>query len=941
MKFNEVDVRAFYQWLGHSKGELTEIRAIPWPTGPVIQKFVQTEEEFVEICKKHSGKKQVYVGLNPRKRQSGSKEDIARVVAVPFDVDAKRYNINATEKELEKLQKQSATEEELADAKKRMVNIVSWMRKQGFQQPFVSMSGNGFHVIQKVNLPKDGNLSDRLETYFHQVDNVVPEVTLDSIFDLPRIIKVPGTLSIKGTSTKDRPHRLSYIVSNGAKNIDNKLSKHIQKLEPYIATVNARALPITATLTKIEKIRTGSLKPCFKRFAEEGGVLSKVRSDDHLLRLALVVEAHFRKYNRNQIINLFRKSDDFNLKITNDKVNRQLGDIAVKGIKVWSCRAIHKHNGCLGEICSRYKKQITKYLPIHPPDPKQSALPEAFFDNDDRFVPTYLVDYIIQTTGEEYILTPTTEKGGDIIWRYHPNLGIFKPDGISYIEKTSKRLLGDKCHKNMISEVIKLTQIQTYIGREQFEEMPDIIVLKNGVYHIDTDEITEHSPQYHAKARIPITFNQNAECPTVLKFLSEVIPKDIATFQEWVGYHFTEGYKIAIILILIGDGENGKSKLLLLLNTFLGHENITNIELFELITDRFKKAELYGKLGNISPDIGSEELKYTGRLKSLSGDDYIEAAKKHQQPFRFRNRAKLSFSTNKLPITPDRSRAFFRRPLIVTCPNIFIAGDPNTDINILDKITTESELSGMFNWAIKGLQRIQKQGHFTRSETAEQKQELYEDLMDPISSFLNNCVNINDPTGIISKDNFHKFYYHYCKMKGFTTILKQTFSKEIKPRIIGLGDGKRKLETDRERELVWTGISMKPDLKSPTCPRCPCSNACISSRVILYKYKVKHKTLDTTDTLDGFINPSKNNSIKDVQPIDKKDFSHEIILEKIEEIKSWILDNKNKNGLISCSKLIKKIKESGLDPIDINEKLLHDGFFDYCSEMDMWVVKVD
>ena len=557
---------------------------------------------------------------------------------------------------------------------------------------------------------------------------------MDSIFNLSRIIKVPGTLSVKGPNTEERPHRLSHIINEGDPSADDALGSHINKLEPYVPTPEIYVPTPTTTPETIKKRRTSSLRPCFKRFAEEGGRLASIGSEDNLLRLALVIEAHAKGYSRAQILELFTKSDDFKQKITRDKVDHQLSKIALEGMKVWSCRAIHKHGGCLGEICTRYKRYVAKYRTMPPPDPGKPAPPDAFFDGRDNFIPVYLVDYIIQTTGENHLLTPTTDKGGDITWRYYSRLGIFRSDGVAYIEKEAKRLLGDKAKRYMIGEVVKLTQIETYINRDQFEEDPDVLILKNGVYHFDTEELTKHSPRYHAKVRLPIIYDPNAKCPVILKFLGEVIPADVTTFQEWVGYHLIKDYRWAKILILVGDGENGKSKLLLLLGAFLGKSNISSVELIELITNRFKKAELYGKLANIAPDIGAEELKYTGRLKSLTGDDYIEAAKKHQQPFRFRNYAKLSFSTNKLPRSPDRSRAWFRRPLIMKCPNIFVGED--CDPVILDKITTHQELSGMLNWILEGRRRLIKQGSFTRSETAEEIQKLYEELEDDTTAFL-------------------------------------------------------------------------------------------------------------------------------------------------------------------------------------------------------------
>ncbi|GAH09924.1 unnamed protein product [marine sediment metagenome] len=84
-KFNETDVQHFYRWLNHGQDEYTEIRIIKWPPpGEVKQFWVQNEKDFIKICKKWSGKRQVYCGLNPRFREGGTNEDVARVIVIPF-----------------------------------------------------------------------------------------------------------------------------------------------------------------------------------------------------------------------------------------------------------------------------------------------------------------------------------------------------------------------------------------------------------------------------------------------------------------------------------------------------------------------------------------------------------------------------------------------------------------------------------------------------------------------------------------------------------------------------------------------------------------------------------------------------------------------------------------------------------------------------------------
>jgi len=427
---------------------------------------------------------------------------------------------------------------------------------------------------------------------------------------------------------------------------------------------------------------------------------------------------------------------------------------------------------------------------------------DDYFDKRGRFIPAILADEILGETAEHYLVTPITDKGGDLTWVYHDDLGIFKPDGIAYIESQVKQRLKTRCKRGHVGEVVKLVQIGSYTEKENFEEDPTVMVLENGV--LDERKLTTHNSIYNARSRLPVKYDPNAECPAILKFLSEVIPGDVDLVQEWIGYHLIKDYRFALALMLIGDGRNGKSVLLNLIRAFLGKENISEIDLYRLVANRFARAELYGKLANIAADVGSDELKRTGLFKALTGNDWITAEKKHQQPFSFRNHAKLNFSTNKLPLTPDMSRAFFRRWLLVQCSNVFTK--ETADPQILEKLTTPGELSGLLNWALDGRQRLIEQGRFTKSQTAEEIQILYEEMSDPVTAFIKYCVD-QENEDVVSKDLMYAAYHGFCRMKGYSPLLKNVLTGELKPRIPNMGEGRRKISG--RRKMCWTGISLK------------------------------------------------------------------------------------------------------------------------------------
>jgi phage/plasmid-associated DNA primase len=124
--------------------------------------------------------------------------------------------------------------------------------------------------------------------------------------------------------------------------------------------------------------------------------------------------------------------------------------------------------------------------------------------------------------------------------------------------------------------------------------------------------------------------------------------------------------------------------------------------LHRILDNRFAVAELYGKLANIDADMSTEALRNTGILKKLTGGGPIPAERKFKPPFRFVNYAKLLFSANEIPQTPDETDAFFARLIIINFPKQFIEG-ANADPYLFEKISTDKELSGFLYILLKRL----------------------------------------------------------------------------------------------------------------------------------------------------------------------------------------------------------------------------------------------
>ena len=351
-----------------------------------------------------------------------------------------------------------------------------------------------------------------------------------------------------------------------------------------------------------------------------------------------------------------------------------------------------------------------------------------------------------------------------------------------------------------VNEITNHVRRSTYIDRKELND-PWILNLKNGVYNVKNFEFSPHTPRLLSTIRIPLTYEPNATCPRIEKFISEIVYSEhVSLIKEMIGYCLYHGYPHQNWFLLHGEGANAKSSLLKLIVQFLGGDNVSSIGLQDL-NQRFASANLYAKSANIVADLSDADLKRTSMLKQLTGGDLITGEQKFKSIFTYFNFAKLIYSCNKVPLTEDKSNAFFRRVIFIPFPNTFVG--KNADKNILDKLTTEEELSGLLNIAIAGLKRVMN-GGFTGSLTAEENEEVYERASNPVYGFFHDwCeVNVEEYT---PKTELYGAYCSYCKEKKVIAFSEKKFIDQMKL-LTKMDTGQRGSAGQQKR--VWLGIAL-------------------------------------------------------------------------------------------------------------------------------------
>lgn len=367
-------------------------------------------------------------------------------------------------------------------------------------------------------------------------------------------------------------------------------------------------------------------------------------------------------------------------------------------------------------------------------------------------------------------------------WIYDKTVGIWRDKAELILNSDlRKKILGDKDYKRYcVGEILADLQGLTWVEEVPEEPEPYLIPFKNKIYDLKNNELLDYSPDYFFINKLATNINEeNTECPTIDKIFRELVdPEDVITLYEIPAYCLYRGYPYPKIFILYGSGGNGKGVYVRILTKLLGKGNISLVASEDLQSNRFASSQLFGKLLNVSGEMDYAILKKTSMMKRCCGEDLINCERKFREPFSFMNYAKMMFLTNQVPLTSDKTYAFYRRIFLLEFPNKFILGE-SADPMIVNKIPQE-EFEGLAWRCLEKAKKLYNKGFvFTNHERTEEVTEKYEDLSNPLNKFLEECT-VEDIDGDIAVGDFNERYLSYLKEKGFRVWTEREINKAMK-----------------------------------------------------------------------------------------------------------------------------------------------------------------
>ena len=359
---------------------------------------------------------------------------------------------------------------------------------------------------------------------------------------------------------------------------------------------------------------------------------------------------------------------------------------------------------------------------------------------------------------------------------------LFTVDGLIEDEAQIGNLILDEisgCLTSGLSKVVAnlLASIKLQAYSPPLPIETDRIHVENGTYFMDGHFSEEKS---YCNNRLTVAYNPDAPYPVRwLRFLTELLhQEDIPTLQEFLGYCLLLTTKGQKMLMMIGKGGEGKSRIGLVMRSLLGDSmNTTSIQKVE--SNRFSRADLENKLLMVDDDMDMSALPKTNYIKSIvTSECKMDMERKGVQSYQSQLYVRfLCFGNGALTALHDKSDGFFRRQIVLTTQDR--PAGRSDDPFLVDKLIKERE--GIFLWCLEGLNRLIEQNfRFTVSEKAKEN-------METVKRSSNNVLDFLQSEGYIrfkadseaSSKAIYEAYQRWCEDNAQKPMSANRISSEL------------------------------------------------------------------------------------------------------------------------------------------------------------------
>ena len=732
----------------------------------------------------------VWYEINPSVANGRSKaEDVSRLAAVWIDIDYKDSGIQS------------------ADNAHELVQLLSDLI--GVNPSAVVYSGNGIQPYWAID-PEEEYTQEMGASLLLRWGAFVRWVAssqggqLDSVFDLPRIFRAPGSFNYKSdpkpvkVEFPDDWRPVSYeelndvLIAHGFASVQTGLDDFEQVSASSEWNYATHDCGFVATL--FSSVRPGVKAPK----SRHGWLLQQLIRVNAAHRNGCLTEASAEAI----VVQMSQRFDEF--LAMPPKRERNPGEL--KAANRWAVARVEAFTP------AKLKEELRNH---EHKDLVSGDVSSALLDQPVNFDVTQdeLINIYVDSFGS-YGRTDAANARrmihfmkGD--FRFVPELGWLRWEGQRYVtdrEKAIWQTAIDAAHfalrAGAAGEQLKWAEASTNKERLQNATAiaatdPEVLCqavdldadvnnlcTPSGIINLRTGELRPAQKSSDLNTRQTTVPMGDVPTPLWNSFLGEVIEDEdrILYLQELLGAALFGDSRFHVLPVFVGTGANGKSTLLDVVAKILGDYSATMPENFLLETGSNAHPAEIARLRGVRFAVASETRPdgrfNEARVKMLTGGDMLSARFMNQNFFDFKPTHTLFLAVNHLPEVKSGGDGFWRRLRKIdfrkTVP-------PEKRKENLADLMVEQEGAGILKWIVEGAVRITEHG-MTEPDSVKLSTQEYRHEEDHLAKFIDEKILIAEGTSVTKTAVFNS-YRDWCSDNGEKAVPQNNFNRELKSRL--------------------------------------------------------------------------------------------------------------------------------------------------------------
>ncbi|PTF65041.1 DNA primase [Staphylococcus chromogenes] len=378
------------------------------------------------------------------------------------------------------------------------------------------------------------------------------------------------------------------------------------------------------------------------------------------------------------------------------------------------------------------------------------------------------------------------------------------------IKKFRTRHWKDSRNHNKKENMMKECQHLLPIHNHNFDTDFSLFNTQNGYINLNNGELLDHDKNKYFTKISNIEYTDKADCPKWEQFLDDIFLGNqelIKFIQRCIGYSLSGYTTEQVLFVLYGNGRNGKSVFLDVINEVFGDYS-TNIQPQVIMTSKL------GNNGGPTPELakldGARFVTTTepnegdrfdeGLLKQITGGDRISARKLHENSFEFTPQLKLWMATNHKPYVRGTDEGIWRRFVIIP----FAKQIPLHEVDRELPQKLKEELPAIIKWCVDGYLEWQRIG-LSEPEIVREQRDEYRAEMDSTELFIRDVCETGE-TKFIRTSQLFKAYDTWARDNHQYRMSNKKFRTEME----------KKFTVKKSSYEYYQGIQIEDDNYKPS-----------------------------------------------------------------------------------------------------------------------------